>query len=101
MQAFTEGIHYYKTHPEDGIAALQARGSDPKGAREVYQKVADSYRSRPDPDLVSIQGVLESLPDERAKKIRPESLIDPTPWDRAVKSGVIEKLYGKKDAPSR
>lgn len=101
LQAFTEGIHYYKTHPEDGIAALQARGSDPKGAREVYQKVADSYRPRPDPDLVSIKGVLESLPDERAKKIPPESLIDPTPWDRAVKSGVIERLYGKRDAPSR
>jgi NitT/TauT family transport system substrate-binding protein len=96
LQAFTEGIHYYKTHPEDGIAALQVRGSDPKGAKEVYQKVADSYRVRPDPDLSSITGVLDSLPDERAKKVRAEALIDAVPWERVVKSGLLERLYGKK-----
>ena len=98
LQAFTEGIHYYKTHPEDGIAALQARGSDPKGAKEVYQKVADSYRPRPDPDLPSIAGVLDSLPEERARKVRPEALIDPVPWERVIKTGLLEKLYGKRDS---
>ncbi len=96
LQAFTEGIHYYKTHPEDGMAALRSRGGDPQTAREIYQKIADSYRARPDPDLVSIKGVLESLPDERAKKIRPESLIDAVPWERVAKSGLVERLYGKK-----
>jgi ABC-type nitrate/sulfonate/bicarbonate transport system substrate-binding protein len=101
LQAFTEGIHYYKTHPEDGVAALQSRGSDPQTAKEIYQKVADSYRTRPDPDLLSIRGVLESLPDERAKKVRPESLIDPIPWDRVAKSGLLEKLYGKKESLSK
>jgi len=93
LQAFTEGIHYY---PEDGMAALRSRGGDPQTAREIYQKIADSYRARPDPDLVSIKGVLESLPDERAKKIRPESLIDAVPWERVAKSGLVERLYGKK-----
>ena len=96
LQAFTEGIHYYKTHPEDGMAALRSRGGDPQTAREIYQKIADSYRARPDPDLVSIKGVLESLPDERAKKIRPKSLIDAVPWERVAKSGLVERLYGKK-----
>ena len=96
LQAFTEGIHYYKTHPEDGMAALRSRGGDPQTARQIYQKIADSYRARPDPDLVSIKGVLESLPDERAKKIRPESLIDAVPWERVAKSGLVERLYGKK-----
>lgn len=96
LQAFTEGIHYYKTHPEDGVAALRSRGGDPQTAKEIYQKVADSYRARPDPDLLSIRGVLESLPDERAKKIRPETLVDPIPWDRVAKSGLVESLYGKK-----
>ena len=101
LQAFTEGIHYYKTHPEDGVAALRSRGGDPQTAKEIYQKVADSYRTRPDPDLLSIRGVLESLPDERAKKVGPESLIDPTPWDRVAKSGLVERLYGKKESSSR
>jgi len=96
LQVFTEGIHYYKTNPEDGMAALRSRGGDPQTAREIYQKIADSYRARPDPDLVSIKGVLESLPDERAKKIRPESLIDAVPWERVAKSGLVERLYGKK-----
>ena len=101
LQAFTEGIHYYKTHPEDGVAALRSRGGDPQTAKEIYQKVADSYRTRPDPDLLSIRGVLESLTDERAKKVGPESLIDPIPWDRVAKSGLLEKLYGKKESASR
>lgn len=95
LAAFTEGIYYYKTHPEDGIAALRSRGGDPQTSKEIYQKVADSYRARPDPDLNSIAGVLASLPDERAKKIRPETLIDPVPWERVVQSGLLEKLYGK------
>ena len=96
LQAFTEGIHYYTTHTEDGMAALRSRRGDPQTARQIYQKIADSYRARPDPDLVSIKGVLESLPDERAKKIRPESLIDAVPWERVAKSGLVERLYGKK-----
>ena len=96
LAAFTEGIHYYKTHPEDGIAALRSRGGDAQTAKEVYQKVADSYRARPDPDLISIKGVLDSLPDEKAKKIRPDALIDPAPWERVAKSGLVERLYGKK-----
>ena len=99
LSAFTEGIHYYKTHPEDGVAALRSRGGDPQTSKEIYQKVADSYRARPDPDLVSIKGVLDSLGDERAKKVRPETLIDLTPWDRVAKSGLLERLYGKKRIP--
>jgi ABC-type nitrate/sulfonate/bicarbonate transport system substrate-binding protein len=101
LAGFTEGIHYYKTHPEDGIAALRTRGADPQMSREIYQKIADSYRPRPDPDLVSIRGVLESLPDEKAKKIRPENLIDAVPWERVAKSGLVEKLYGKKESTGK
>jgi NitT/TauT family transport system substrate-binding protein len=101
LAAFTEGIHYYKTHPEDGVAALRSRGGDPQTSKEIYQKVADSYRARPDPDLVSIKGVLDSLGDERAKKVRPETLIDLTPWERVVKSGLLERLYGKKESLSK
>jgi hypothetical protein len=46
--------------------------------------------------LISIKGVLDSLPDEKAKKIRPDALIDPAPWERVAKSGLVERLYGKK-----
>ncbi len=101
LAAFTDGIHYYKTHPDDGIAALRSRGGDAQMSKEIYQKVADSYRARPDPDLVSIKGVLDSLADERTKKIRPETLVDPTPWERVAKSGLVERLYGKKDPSTK
>jgi hypothetical protein len=73
-----------------------ARGVELPSAREVYGRVADSYRSRPDPDLSGIKGVLDSLPEERARKVSPESLIDPGPWQRVAKSGLVERLYGKK-----
>jgi NitT/TauT family transport system substrate-binding protein len=101
LAAFVEGIHHYKTHPEEGIAALRSRGIDSQAAREIYQKVADSYRITPDPDLAGVKGVLDSLPDERAKKARPESFIDPTPWERVAKSGLVERLYGKKEPLAR
>lgn len=101
LGAFTEGIHYYKTHPEDGIAALRSRGGDPQTAKEIYQKVADSYRTRPDPDLTSIKGVLDSLPDEKARKMRPDALIDSVPWERVVRSGLLEKLYGRKESSAK
>jgi hypothetical protein len=96
MEAFVDGIHYYKDRSDEAIAALIARGVEPKSAREVYQKVADSYRARPDPDLSGIKGVLDSLLDERAKKTAPESLIDIAPWQSVAKSGLVERLYSKK-----
>ena len=96
MEAFVGGIHYYKTHADEAVAALLARGVEPKSAREVYQKVADSYRSRPDPEVSSIKGVLDSLPEEKARRTAPESLIDNGSWQAIAKSGLVERLYGKK-----
>jgi hypothetical protein len=96
MEAFVDGIHYYKTHADEAVAALLTRGVEPKSAREVYQKVADSYRSRPDPEVSSIKGVLDSLPEEKAKTRLPESLIDNGPWLSVAKSGLVDRLYGKK-----
>jgi hypothetical protein len=51
---------------------------------------------RPDPEVISIKGVLDSLPDEKAKRTAPESLIDNAPWQSVAKSGLVERLYGKK-----
>ncbi len=101
VEAFVEGIYYYKTRPDEAIAILRSRGVEAGAAKEIYQKVADSYRPRPDPDLSGIKGVLDSLPDERAKEIRPESLVDPTPWEKVAASGYVERLYGKKGASQR
>ena len=96
MEAFVDGINYYKSHRDEAVATLLARGVEPKSAREVYQKVADSYRSRPDPDISGIKGVLDSLPEEKAKRTSPESLIDNGPWQSVAKSGLVERLYGRK-----
>lgn len=101
IEALVEGIYYYKTHPEEGISLLTARAVDRSVAKRVYQKVADSYRASPDPDLAAIKGVLNTLPDERAKQIRPESLIDPGPWEKVAKSGFVESLYGKRGVLER
>jgi ABC-type nitrate/sulfonate/bicarbonate transport system substrate-binding protein len=101
MEAFVEGIYLYKTRPDEAIALLTGRGVDRKSVREVYQKVADSYRDMPDPDLSGIKGVLDSLPDDRAKKISPESLIDAGPWEKVRRSGMLERLYGKKGSVAR
>jgi ABC-type nitrate/sulfonate/bicarbonate transport system substrate-binding protein len=95
LEALVEGIYHYKTHPEEGVAILVARGIDPDTARRIYQQVADSYRSRPDPEIASVKGVLDTLLDERARSIPPETLIDAKPWEQVVKSGIFERLYGR------
>jgi ABC-type nitrate/sulfonate/bicarbonate transport system substrate-binding protein len=95
LEALIEGIHYYKTHPDEAVAILVARGIDPGTARKNYQKVADSYRATPDPEIASVKGVLDTLMDERAKSVAPESLIDARPWEQVAKGGIIERLYGK------
>lgn len=95
LESLVEGIHYYKTHPADGVGILIARGIDPNTAQTVYQKVAASYRISPDPEIESIKGVLDTLLDDRAKSISAASLIDPKPWEQVVKGGILERLYGK------
>ena len=42
-----------------------------------------------------IKGVLDSLPEEKAKRTAPESLIDNGPWQSVAKSGLVQRLYGK------
>jgi ABC-type nitrate/sulfonate/bicarbonate transport system substrate-binding protein len=95
LESMVEGIYYYKTHPEEGVEILISRGIDRGTAQTAYQKVADSYRISPDPEIDSIKGVLDTLPEERARSIFPASLIDPKPWEQVVKSGILERLYGK------
>lgn len=95
LEALVEGIHYYKTHPDEGAAILVARGIDKNIAHSAYQKVADSYRVVPDPEIASIKGVLDTLPDDRARSIAPEALVDAKPWEQVAKSGILERLYGK------
>jgi ABC-type nitrate/sulfonate/bicarbonate transport system substrate-binding protein len=95
LEALVEGIYHYKTHPEEGVAILVARGIERGTARNIYQKVADSYRITPDPEVASIKGVLDTLLDERARSIAVESLIDAKPWEQVAKGGIIERLYGK------
>jgi ABC-type nitrate/sulfonate/bicarbonate transport system substrate-binding protein len=95
LEALVEGIHYYKTHPDEGMTMLVARGIEPGTARKIYQKVADSYRISPDPEVASVKGVLETLLDDRVKAVTAESLVDAGPWEKVAKSGIVERLYGK------
>jgi NitT/TauT family transport system substrate-binding protein len=95
LEALVEGIYYYKTHPDEGMTMLVGRGIEPGTARKIYQKVADSYRISPDPEVASVKGVLDTLLDDRVKAVTAESLVDPGPWEKVAKSGIIERLYGK------
>ena len=74
---------------------MVARGIDRNIARSAYQKVADSYRIIPDPEFASVKGVLDTLLDDRARSVAPETLIDAKPWEQVAKSGMLERLYGK------
>ena len=96
MEAFVDGIYHYKNRGDEAVAGCLARGVEPKSAREVYQKVADSYRSRPDPDLSGIKGVLDSLPEEKAQENGAGKFDRHRSLASMAKSGLVERLYGKK-----
>ena len=99
LAAFVEGIHYYKTYPDAGVAAPRAEEPTRKGRGRSIRKSPILTGAGPI-RIFRSTGVLDSLPEERAKKVRPESLIDPVPGERVAKSGLLEKLYGKKESAS-
>ena len=46
VAGFVEGIHYYKTNPAAGVAALQSRGVDPQAARDLSEDWWKSFMGK-------------------------------------------------------
>jgi NitT/TauT family transport system substrate-binding protein len=104
MKAYVEGIHYYKTHPEEAVAILRKylKTDDPEALTEVYEDIGLTLiPEKPYPTVRGIEIMLQELAakDGAAHKARPEQFVDLTFVKELDSSGFIDGLY--KTAPAR
>jgi NitT/TauT family transport system substrate-binding protein len=102
IKALIEAIHYTKTRRAEALKVLSryTRVSD----MELLGKTLDFHAQKIWPRVPEIQPedlklVLEELAERnpKAREINPSDLIDGSLVKEAVKSGLVERLYGKAD----
>jgi len=97
LNAYVEGIQIFKSRPEVVFSVLKEEGiKDPKVAKEVYDRISKSLREYPVPEPKGIQGVLDSLPNPRARTAKVEAFMDTSLMEEIRKSGFIDRLYGRR-----
>jgi NitT/TauT family transport system substrate-binding protein len=96
LESYVEGIYILKTRPEVALAALKAEGvDDPQVAKDVYKRLAGSFREYPAPDLKGVQAALDSLAIAKERNPQAKDYIDMSLIEEIKKSGYIDRLYGK------
>jgi NitT/TauT family transport system substrate-binding protein len=97
MRAYVEGLHYFKTHPEEGTRAVMelVKIDDPAFARATYDFYGPQLPRVPLPAPGAVQAVLDSLAEEQpsAKTATPAQVEDLSLVQRLDASGLIERLY--------
>ena len=97
MEAIVEGIYIYRTRPQVVLEVYKEQGlKDPNAARQAYEKILKSLREYPVPEPKGLQGVLDSLPNPKAKGAKAADFYDSSILEEIKASGYIDRLYGKK-----
>jgi ABC-type nitrate/sulfonate/bicarbonate transport system substrate-binding protein len=105
LKGIIEGVHFFKTRPEESINIIQAR-YDKEGklnhaqATYIYQELAPLLEPRLYPSMKAIANVYEEATreDVDARRINPMELWDMHHVRRIDDSGFISNLYGAEDA---
>ncbi len=99
MRAYVEGIHYFKTHPEEGTRAVMdlVKLDDPEHARATYDFYAPQLPRVPLPAPGAIQAVLDSLAEEQssARTAIPDQVLDLSLVQKLDAGGFIDRLYAQ------
>jgi NitT/TauT family transport system substrate-binding protein len=98
MQAFVEGIHYYKTHKAEGMRAIAKymKVGDMEAVSATYDYFAPKIVPRkPYPSLKGIKALIDLAAIERPeiRTIPPERFVNTTILREVDDSGFIERLY--------
>jgi NitT/TauT family transport system substrate-binding protein len=103
LQAYVEGVHYFKTNREGSLRALQKyfRGATADQVAFLYDYQRDITDALPVPTDESIQGELDRETDPKAKTFKPADFMDLSFLREIEKSGFLAELYGKGSNPSR
>jgi len=96
LESYVEGIYIFKTRPEVALAAMKSEGvDDPQVAKDVYKRLAGSFREYPVPDLKGVQEALDSLAIAKERSPQAKDYIDASIMEEIKKSGYIDRLYGR------
>src|SRR5207342_422178 len=107
LKGLIEGIHFFKTRPEEAIGIIQRR-FDKHGklnreqATITHQSLAGILEPKLYPKMQAIANVYEEAirQDKDAKKINPMELWDLHHLRRLDDMGFMDKLYGRRNAAS-
>jgi NitT/TauT family transport system substrate-binding protein len=96
VESYVEGIYILKSRPELALAAMKAEGVDDlQVAKDVYKRLAGSFREYPAPDLKGVQAALDSLAIAKERNPQAKDYIDMSLIEEIKKSGYIDRLYGR------
>jgi NitT/TauT family transport system substrate-binding protein len=98
MQAYVEGIHFYKTHRKEALAVMAKylKTNDSEALTETYETVGLTLLpEKPYPTFKGIQIMLQELAakDPKAQSAKPEQFVDLTFIKELDNSGFISRLY--------
>jgi ABC-type nitrate/sulfonate/bicarbonate transport system substrate-binding protein len=106
LKGLIEGIHYFKTKPEESAKIIQKRYT--KGGQLTYdqavltqQWLGSTLEPKLYPKMTAIANVYEEAlrHDKEARKVNPMALWDLHHVRRLDDSGFIDNLYGSKNEP--
>ena len=98
MQAFVEGIHYYKTHKPESMKTIAKymRINDMEAVGATYDYFAPKVVPRkPYPSLKGIRALIDlaGVETPEVKSIAPERFVNATILKEIDDSGLIDRLY--------
>jgi hypothetical protein len=104
LKGLIEGIHFFKTRPEQAIGIIQKRFDkqgkmNPEQATITHQSLAGILEPKLYPKMLAIANVYEEAvrQDKDAKKINPMELWDLHHLRRIDDTGFADGLYGKRN----
>jgi hypothetical protein len=106
LKGIIEGIHFFKTRPEETIALIRERyvkegKMNAEQARITYECLAPLLEPKLFPAMPAISNVYEEAlrQDKDARKVNPMELWDVHHIRRIDDSGFVRSLYGNRAAP--
>ncbi|MDX1483244.1 MAG: ABC transporter substrate-binding protein [Alphaproteobacteria bacterium] len=102
LKGIIEGVHYFKTHPEESIKIIKEKfgdegALDDEAARFLYNDINRLLEPKLYPTMQAIANVYEEAirQDKDAAKVNPIELWDMHHIRQIDDSGFINELYGK------
>jgi len=97
MRAYVEGIHFFKTHDSDSMKVVgkHLRINNKEILEELYKFYRKVFRAKPYVTRRGLESIVSALavPENKARSLRLDSMIDSRFIKNLDESGFIDSLY--------